>query len=96
MRRRYGSIVLAFVAALALHGIACANEPIKWSAPLSAYPNAWAQTTPPPAYVNQYANQYPNWGPYGGHQPYTQTAPPWQRAYAPGFSGNPYMRSYAP
>ena len=59
MRRGFSSILVVLVLALALPGLASANEPIKWSAPLSAYPNPWAPTTPPPAYVNQYANQYP-------------------------------------
>ena len=96
MRRAFTLIVLALVAAVTLPGMACADEPIKWSAPLSAYPNNWAPTTTPPAYVDQYANQHPYWGAYGGNQSYPGTAPSWQRAYAPGFSGNPYMRPYAP
>jgi hypothetical protein len=93
MRRGFALMVLALVAAMALPGIATADEPIKWSAPLSAYPNPWTPTTPPPAvYGNQYANQYP----YGGYQSYPAPSPAWQRAYAPGYSGNPYTMPYAP
>lgn len=96
MRRGFTLIVLVFVVAMAIPGIVCADDPIKWSAPLSAYPNQWTPTTPPPAYGSQYANQYPYGYPYGGYQPYGAPSPVWQRAYAPGFSGNPYMRPYAP
>jgi hypothetical protein len=93
MWRGFMSIVLALAAASWFFGWACADEPVKWSAPVSAYPNPWTPTTPPAAFHNQYANQYPRWA---GYQPYAGNAPSWQPARAPGFSGNPYMRHYAP
>ncbi len=97
MRKGFILTVLALVVAVWLPVRAVADEPVKWSAPLSAYPNPWAPTTPPPVYNNQYANQYPYWGGYGGYQPPAGTAPSWQPAYAPpGVTGNPYMRQYAP
>jgi hypothetical protein len=93
MRRGFMAIALVLVAALWLPEWACADEPVKWSLPVSAYPNPWVPTTPPAAYNNQFANQVP----YArGYQPTAGNAPSWQPAYAPGFSGNPYMRQYAP
>ena len=96
MRKGFILIALALAATAWLPGNAAADEPIKWSAPLSAYPNQWAPSAHVPAYNNQYATQYPYWNGYGGYQPHGGTAPSWQPAYAPGVSGNPYFRPYAP
>ncbi|MFC1834630.1 hypothetical protein ACFL2Q_07845 [Thermodesulfobacteriota bacterium] len=78
-------------------------EPVKWSAPMSAYPKQWSPTAPPPSYYNPYGYQYPygaygygpqaaygaypGYGAYGGHG-YNQAA------YSGRHTGNPYLRYY--
>lgn len=77
---------------------AAAQSTVKWSAPLQAYPKAWAQTAPPPAQTqapwwlqNPYAayayGRYPTdyWNGYAGRGGYT--APQQGGAYGYGWGG---------
>ena len=74
---------------------AAADTPVKWSAPMSHYPNPWTPTTPPPAPNNPWGYQYPyaayGFGPYGYQDQYQA-----QPAAGPqsGYSGNPYYQYY--
>ena len=75
MRRSSALIVFILIALTLVAGRAFAEDPIRWSAPMSAYPHRWTPSQPPPAYYNQYGNQYPyagTWPGYGqaGYQPY--------------------------
>jgi hypothetical protein len=78
---------------------AAAASPVKWSAPLSHYPNPWTPTTPPPSMNNPYGYNYPyaqyGYGPYGqayqgGQQNYTGA---WPQGGHFG-QGNPYYNYY--
>lgn len=101
MRTKFAPFVLMSILLTLLAGQVFAQEPVKWSAPMSAYPNRWVPSqVPPPAYNNQYGNQnpyggyWPGYG-YAGYPPYGNTNQGWnqQNPQYPqnGFSGNPYM-----
>jgi hypothetical protein len=82
MRTNAALIVLLLILLTIFAGGAFAEDPIRWSAPMSAYPNPWAPSQPPPAYYNQYGNQYPyagTWPGYGhaGYQPYGSPNQSW-------------------
>jgi hypothetical protein len=99
MGRSYLLVALILAVALAFPGWALAQNPVRWSAPLSAYPSPWTPTMPPPTPANQ-AGQSPYWG-YGyspaAYQPYSGSYPGGYPAYPQGgFSGNPYVQPYAP
>ena len=68
MRRSAALVILILIVLTVVAGRAIAEDPIKWSAPMSAYPHPWTPSQPPPAYYNQYGNQYPYasaWPGYG-------------------------------
>jgi hypothetical protein len=99
MGRRFLLIALILAVPLVLPGTGSAENPVRWSAPLNAYPHPWAPTTPPPQPQGQ-AAQYPYWG-YGygpaAYQPPSTNYPGAYPSYPQGgFSGNPYMQPYAP
>ncbi len=108
MRSHLVSSVAIISAILILSLSAWANEPIKWSAPMSAYPNQWAPTPQPPSYYNPYGYRYPyygyGYGAYGGYDPYGFGSPGYagyagymqggQGAPGQNFSGNPYSSYY--
>ncbi|MFH1113385.1 MAG: hypothetical protein V1792_05645 [Pseudomonadota bacterium] len=102
MRSRVIMSVAVISALLLLCVPVWGNDPIKWSAPMSGYPNQWAPTPEPPRYDNPYGYRYPYYGyGYGAHDPYgygsTGYAGTMQGGqYAPqrGFSGNPYGYYY--
>jgi hypothetical protein len=64
---------------------------VKWSAPMSEYPNQWYPTSPPPVY-NPYGYYHPGYGYGGGYGRY------YQGGYGSfpqgGYSGNPYYYQY--
>ena len=68
---------------------ALANDPIKWSAPMTHYPNAWTPTPEPPSYYNPYGYRYPYAG--YGYGPYDYYGYGAAGAYPQGYQG--YMRS---
>ncbi len=80
---------------------AVADSPVKWSAPMSHYPNPWNPTTPPPSANNPWGYNYPyaayGYGPYGdayqgAYQNYTGAS--WSQRGNQG-PGNPYYNQYA-
>lgn len=78
-----------FAAALFSAAPACAQDPIKWSAPMTMYPRAWAPTpAPPPSYYNPYGHYNPYQYGYGqnhwGRQGYGNS----YRNYGYGHYGN--------
>jgi hypothetical protein len=85
-------VVLVVTVSSVLSAQSNAQEPIKWSAPMSDYPRQWAPTTPPPQPTYSYGPwgyQYPSgafgqggYGGYGGQRAYgTQGAYGAQGAY---------------
>ena len=103
--RRFLAAVCAIAACMVvLIGSPSVADPLKWSAPLNAYPNQWVPTPEPPnPYNNPYAYGYYPYSGYGyGAQNYYgygsygyaggyQAYPGYQNG---GFSGNPYMYYY--
>ncbi len=84
-------------------GGASANDPIKWSAPMNAYPRQWTPTSPPPPQYHYpgYNYGYPGYGYghgwYGGYG-YPGYHGGGYAGYPPGgyggYSGNPYYYGY--
>lgn len=91
MRRNLIFIVsLTLIGLLGLSLPTFAQEPVKWSAPMNAYPNPWTPTTAPPTQSNPYGYQYP-YAAYGYGNAAAQYYP---GAYQPQYSGNPYYYYY--
>ncbi|MBI5572056.1 MAG: hypothetical protein HY914_19085 [Desulfomonile tiedjei] len=69
MRTSSALIVLILILLTVFAGRAVAEDPIRWSAPMSAYPHPWTPSQPPPAYYNQYGNHYPYPSAWPGYGP---------------------------
>ena len=81
-------LILAMILVL-VSGLCAMAAPVKWSAPMSAYPRPWQPTTPPPTTYNPYNYQYPYAGyGYGGYAGYG--------AYYQGYGQNYQQGSYNP
>jgi len=93
MGRKHVVVITGIIVLLSLPVPAPAETPVKWSAPMQEYPNAWAPTAPPPSYNNPWGYQYPygyGYPPYwnyyqGANQAYRQSQPP------AGYSPMPYQ-----
>ncbi len=63
-------VIAGIIAVLLLSFPAFADEPVKWSAPIHAYPKPWNPTQAPPTWNNPYGYNYPyarfGYGPYWG------------------------------
>jgi hypothetical protein len=88
-------ILFLFLALMvAIPGICSAEEPVKWSAPMTHYPSQWSPTPAPQNYYNPYGYQY-YYDPYGfgagGQYGGSYQGGPQNYQYPNGaFSGNPY------
>ena len=102
MRAQRALIAAIVACVLVTIGSLSTADPVKWSAPMSAYPNQWVSSPEPPNYYNPYGYRYPyagyGYGPhdyYGyGTQGYAAGYPGYSGYQQSGFSGNPYMYYY--
>ncbi|MDQ7783804.1 MAG: hypothetical protein RDU20_13055 [Desulfomonilaceae bacterium] len=103
MRSRVVATMAGISAILLVCAAAWADDPIKWSAPMSHYPNQWSPTPEPPNYFNPYGYRYPYYGygygyGHGGHAYYGYGSGGYmqgqQNAVGQNFSGNPYHYYY--
>lgn len=110
MKRNLILIAAIIVPALIFCVSASVAEPLKWSAPMSRYPNQWAPTTPPPQQYYGYPQYYDQVDPYGygmhgygygtygyggNYGPHPGFPRPGYRQQGRGqFSGNPYNYYY--
>ncbi|MGB6066271.1 MAG: hypothetical protein WBG50_15830 [Desulfomonilaceae bacterium] len=95
MKTRFRFVAIMMIPALLVCVSAFARDPIKWSAPMNQYPNAWSPTTPPPSYGYQYpyanygyGNPYAYYGYGGNYGGYYQGN--YQQPQQRGYTGNPY------
>lgn len=82
-----------------ISGLCAVGAPVKWSAPMSAYPRQWQPTAPPPTYYNPYGYSYPyagyghggypGYGGYAGYGAYYQ-------GYGQGYGQGYPQGGYAP
>jgi hypothetical protein len=102
MRSQLAPVAAITICLLVLTGSFSSADPIKWSAPMSAYPNRWVSSPEPPSYYNPYGYRYPyaeyGYGPYDyygyGTQGYAAGQPVYHGYQQRGSSGNPYMYYY--
>ena len=90
------SVLIAAVAVLCLLlcTVALGQQPVRWSAPMSMYPNPWSPTQAPPTYNNYYNSQDP-YDPYGFWSGQMPQHAAWNQSYLQrGASGNPYYQYY--
>lgn len=104
--RRQAILYMVAITALVLFSVpSWANDPVKWSAPMSHYPTQWAPTAEPPRWHNPYGYRYPyygyGYGPYdsygyGSYGSWGQAGhnQAYQTAPRQGYSGNPYSYYY--
>ncbi len=104
MKTRFMIVAVIVIPAILVCVSAFARDPIKWSAPMNQYPNAWSPTAPPPTYYNPYGYQYPyaNYGygnpnayyGYGGNYGAGYYQGTYQQPQQSGNTGNPYSYYY--
>ncbi len=86
-----------FMITLLSYNLSAAQDPVKWSAPMTQYPNQWSPTTAPPQYAYPYVYNQSAYPPgYGaeGYWGYGTQYPGYYGRAQQGYSGNPYHHYY--